>query len=279
MHLFCFGVGRVGLAWLEAFQNQGICAGTTTKQGKISYLSRKGINILLFVSKSDNKLSLDTSITHILVTIPPDTDTGDSVINMYRETLISLPNLEWVGVLSSTGVYGDHQGDWVTEESPCHPSSLRAQARLKSEQHWLDLWKKYHLPVHIFRLSGIYGVGKSLIDSVREGTAKRIHKPGVKFSRIHLEDIITVLKASMAHPNPGGIYNLADDLPIETEEIIKWICETYDLPLPPETNLADPHVSPMLCEFYKDKKRVCNMKIRQELGITLKYPTFKEGLS
>ena len=215
--------------------------------------------------------------THLLICTPPD-DSGDPVFNMHAADLVNLPNLQWVGYLSSTGVYGDRGGGQVTETSEVRPISQRGSRRALAEQQWLSLYQRYGVPVHIFRLSGIYGPGRSALDSVRAGVARRIDKPGHMFNRIHVDDIVQTLLASFARPNPGSIYNLADDYPAPSHEVIAHACELLGLNVPPLIPFDQADMAPIALSFYKDNKHVLNQKIKTELGVTLKYPDYKTGL-
>lgn len=226
-----------------------------------------------------NPLSLEMLYehSHILVSIPPH-EGGDLVLKLHKQDLINHPNLQWIGYLSSTGVYGDKQGGWVDEASPCEPSDPITEARYGAEKQWLATYEENGLPVHIFRLSGIYGPGRSMVERVLDGSAQRIHKAGQYFSRIHVDDIVQTLKASVAQPEPGEIYNLADDKPCSSQEIIEYVCDRLHRPYPPLVAFEHAELSPMARRFYHDNRRVANHKIKSKLGILLKYPTYVEGL-
>jgi nucleoside-diphosphate-sugar epimerase len=184
--------------------------------------------------------------------------------------------LEWVGYLSATGVYGDAQGDWVDEQSPLKPSTKRGQMRVDAEAEWQAI---PDLPLHIFRLAGIYGPGRGPFAKVRAGTARRIIKKGQVFSRIHVEDIAQVLAASIAQPNIGGVYNLCDNDPAPPENVIAHAAELLDLPLPPAADFETADMTPMARSFYAESKRVRNDRIKDELGVKLLYPDYRSGLA
>jgi nucleoside-diphosphate-sugar epimerase len=215
--------------------------------------------------------------THVLICIPPEAD-GDLVLKLHRDDFLSHPHLQWIGYLSSTGVYGDKGGAWVDETSPCIPSDPITQSRFKAEQDWLQLHEIHSLPVHIFRLSGIYGPGRSMVERVLSGTAQRIDKPGQYFSRIHVDDIVQVLEESIAKPTPGHIYNVSDDEPCSSREVIEYVCDQLNRAYPPLIPFEEAHLSPMARRFYHDNRRVSNAKMKSQLGIKLKYPTYREGL-
>ncbi len=186
--------------------------------------------------------------------------------------------MKWVGYLSTTGVYGDRGGDWVDEDSPLEPTTARGQRRLEAERSWLRLHSDFGLPVHLFRLAGIYGPGRNTLLNVRDGSAKRIIKPGQIFSRIHVEDIAGVLAASIAKPNPGRAYNVCDDEPCPPQEVVAFAADLLGLPLPPEIPFEQAELSPMAKSFYADSKRVSNRRIKTELGYKLIYPNYRDGL-
>jgi nucleoside-diphosphate-sugar epimerase len=213
--------------------------------------------------------------THVLSSVPPDAD-GDPVLALAGEQLRRL-GLAWAGYLSTTGVYGDRGGGWVDEDSELRPTSDRARRRAAAEADWLA----GSLPVHVFRLAGIYGPGRSAVDSVRAGTAQRIVKPGQVFGRIHVDDIAQVVRASMERPRPGTIYNLADDDPAPPQDVILHACRLLGLEPPPEIawEQARATLSPMTLSFFADNKRVRNDRIKTELGVRLAYPTYREGLA
>ena len=220
--------------------------------------------------------------THVLSSIPPDlgsTPSGDPVIDRYGSALTSLSTLRWAGYLSTTGVYGNRDGGSVDERSALQPSGERGRRRVRAEGAWLDLWRSCDLPVHIFRLAGIYGPGRSALDLVRSGRARRIEKPGQMFNRIHLEDIVSILLASVARPHPGGIYNCADDDPAASHEVIEFACQLLNIMPPPLIPLETAELTPMARSFYDDNKRVTNRRIKEELGVLLTYPSYTDGLT
>ncbi len=279
--LFCFGYGYTADALtraLRADQNWTI-VGTTRDPGKRDIMAENGIDAHLFSSHHliSDPLSLLRETTHILVSTPPD-DQGDPSFRLHGDDILNLPNLEWVGYLSTTGVYGDRGGEWVDERSHVQPTTRRGTRRARAEQQWLGLFDTEQIPVHIFRLAGIYGPGRSSLDSVRAGAARRINKPGHAFSRIHVDDIVQALRASMAAPHPGSIYNLADDYPAPSHEVIAYTCELLGKPVPPLLDYASADLAPITMSFYSDNKRIRNDKIKDELKVRLLYPTFREGL-
>ncbi len=253
--------------------------GTTRDLDKRAFLRSRGVKAHLFDYEhplGDPYFILEGT-THLLISTPPD-DRGDPTFNMHAEEIIRIPTLKWVGYLSTTGVYGDRDGGIVDETSEIRPNSKRGSRRVKAEQEWLSLLQAYNLPVHIFRLAGIYGPGRSALDSVRAGVARRINKPGQVFNRIHVEDIVQVLIASMNNPNPGAAYNLADDDPVPSWEVITYTCELLGLTPPPIIPYNEADMAPIARSFYNDNKRVLNTRIKEELGVALKYPDYRHGI-
>ena len=216
--------------------------------------------------------------THLLISAGPDAD-GDPVLAaLGPEIRARAGQLAWVGYLSTTGVYGDRAGGMVDEASPCSPSTRRGQWRLEAERAWQALHREAGLPLQIFRLAGIYGPGRGPFAKLRAGTARRIVKPGQVFSRIHVEDIATVLQAAIARPNPGAVYNLCDDEAAPPEDVIGYGAELLGLPLPPAEPFETAEMTAMARSFYAESKRVDNGRIKRDLGIRLRYPTYREGL-
>jgi nucleoside-diphosphate-sugar epimerase len=220
--------------------------------------------------------------THVLISIPPGdarAAAGDVVLARLAPSLASAHHIVWLGYLSTTGVYGDRAGAWCDETSERRPGNPRSVARAAAGDAWLSLWRDRGVPVHVFRLSGIYGPGRSALDQLRAGTAKRIDKLGQIFSRIHVEDIASVLEASIAHPRPGAIYNVADDAPAPAHEVVAHAAALLGMPAPPLESYDPERLSPMAREFYAETRRVRNERIKRELGVSLRYPDYKAGLA
>jgi nucleoside-diphosphate-sugar epimerase len=215
--------------------------------------------------------------TCLLSSVPPD-EKGDPVLDVLGDVIAQMKQTQWVGYLSTTGVYGDRQGGWVDEESALRPTGERSRRRVEAETRWLDLWRNHGVPVHAFRLAGIYGPGRSPLDTVREGSAHRIDKPGHVFSRIHAEDISGALQASMAKPKPGRVYNVCDNEAAPPQDVVGYSCELLGVEPPPLEPIEAAGLSPMALSFYAGNKRVSNRRLTEELGYQLKYPTYREGL-
>lgn len=278
--LFCFGYGYTcdDLGQLMLAHGWDV-AGTTRDNEKRRFLRAQGVKSFLFDFEQpleDPALFL-RGTTHLLISTPPD-DEGDPVFNMHADDILNIPTLQWVGYLSSTAVYGDRDGGWVDEDSEIRPSSKRGSRRARAEEQWHGHFQRRGLPVHFFRLAGIYGPGRSALDSVRAGLARRIDKPGHAFSRIHVDDIVATLLASMRQPAPGTAYNLADDCAAPSHEVIRYACELLGLAPPPLLSFDEVDLSPMARSFYNDNKRIRNDRIKSELGVVLKYPDYKTGL-
>lgn len=227
---------------------------------------------------TDMRPHLDRA-TDLLISVPPG-PAGDPVLAQLGDEIAARAGqYRWVGYLSTTGVYGDSAGGWVTEPSPRDPSTERGRLRVIAEDQWLDLWRDTGLPVHIFRLAGIYGPGRGPFEKVKNGTARRIIKPGQVFSRIHVDDIAQVLEASIARPDPGAAYNVCDDDPAPPEDVIAEAARLLGLPVPPAEDFATAEMTPMARSFYAESKRVSNARIKRDLGVKLRYPTYRTGLS
>ena len=279
--LFCFGYGYTCDYLGHALQQQGgwTLSGTTRDAERKTQLMERRVRAHIFDYEhplGDPEYIL-RDVTHLLISTPPN-DQGDPAFLIYRNEIARLSNLEWLGYLSTSGVYGDRSGGWVDENSEVRPTSKRGSRRARAEQQWITLAQNHGLPLHIFRLSGIYGPGRSALDSVRAGVARRIDKPGQAFNRIHVEDVVQTLLASFDRPNAGQVYNLADDDPEPSHEVIRYACELLGQPPPPLVPFENVDMAPMALSFYKDNKRVRNDRIKTELGVTLKYPNYRAGL-
>jgi nucleoside-diphosphate-sugar epimerase len=280
--LFCFGMGYTAQALAAGLEAEGwAVAGTTRAPSARQDLAARGWDIHLFDSGRplDDPVAALAGTTHLLASVPPD-DAGDAVVVHHAADIAALGGLDWAGYLSTTGVYGDRQGGEVDETADRTPASQRGRRRVAAEDAWLGLLRDHGIPVHVFRLAGIYGPGRNALETVRQGRARRIRKTGQVFGRIHLDDIVQTLRASMARPNPGAAYNLADDEPAPPDEVIAHACGLLGVEPPPLQDFESVRdtLSPMALSFYGENKRVSNLRIKQELGVTLKWPTYREGL-
>jgi nucleoside-diphosphate-sugar epimerase len=278
-HLFCFGLGYTALALARRLAGSGwAVTGTCRSAEKAALLREAGFSAVLFDRERPIATGALHGITHILVSVPPDPQ-GDPVLTRHAGDIAAMPGLEWLGYLSTTGVYGDRGGGWVDETGALQPTGERGRRRVAAEQDWLGLWRDRGVPVHIFRLAGIYGPGRSPFDALRAGTAKRIDKPGQVFSRIHVEDLASVLIASIERPHPGAVYNVCDDDPAPPEAVVAYAAGLLGMAPPPLIPLDAAGLSPMARSFYDDSKRVSNRLIKTELRVSLRYPDFRAGLA
>lgn len=280
--LFCFGYGYSADYLARALRTADpswAIAGTTRDHTKADVMAAAGVEAYVFSDQEPlaNPSHALQGVTHILISTPPD-DYGDPTARFHGDDIVQISTLKWVGYLSTTGVYGDQGGAWVDERSLVQPTSKRGTRRARAEEQWMNLHDQHGLPTHIFRLSGIYGPGRNALDSVRAGAARRINKPSHTFSRIHVEDIAQVLAASIITPKPGEVYNVSDDYPSASHEVIAYACEILGKPLPPLLDYASADLAPITMSFYSENKRIRNDKIKDTLGVTLCYPSFREGL-
>lgn len=277
--LFIFGFGYTAQVLAQQLKGQGIpVVGTSRKPAPQAISAEASIRCLDFNSP---QIAAELSqATHLLLSIPPSAQHGDPVLYTYADLIKRYaPQLQWVGYLSSTGVYGDHQGRWVDETSACEPIGTSGILRLQAEQSWLSFAKAYELPLHIFRLAGIYGPGRNALDRLQQEKSYSIYKEGHFFSRIHVEDIASVLLASMHLGQPLGIYNVADDKPEASHVVEAFAASLLGLAPLPLVPINEASLSPMALEFYASNKQVSNQKIKTELNCHLLYPSFREGLT
>ena len=277
-HLFCFGLGYTALALAHALVQQGWrVTGTCRDASHAGEARALGLEIVIFdrahpIADIEARLA---GTTHLLSSVPPD-ESGDPVLDVHGAAIAeAAAHMQWNGYHSTTGVYGDRQGRWDDESSAHTPTGARGRRRLEAETAWLALPQ----PAHLFRLAGIYGPGRSALDTVRSGKARRVLKPGQVFSRIHRDDIVQVLLASIAKPHPGAAYNVCDDDAADPAEVITHACKLLNVTPPPEVAFADAALSPMARSFYDDNKRVRNDRIKRDLGVVLKYPDYRAGLA
>jgi nucleoside-diphosphate-sugar epimerase len=242
--------------------------GTTRSPERAEALRALGVTPLI-LGRDDLPVAVARA-THILCCAGPSQQ-GDPFLPALAPAIAAAAPT-WIGYLSTTGIYGDHDGAWVTEDTPPNPEPGRATWRLDAERQWQDLG------AHVFRLAGIYGPGRGPFAKIRAGTARRIVKPGQVFGRIHVDDIALTLAASLAQPHPGRIYNVCDDLPAPPQDVLGFAAGLLGLPLPPAEDFATADMSPMARSFYMGNRRVSNDRLRTELGVDLRYPDYRSGL-
>ncbi len=273
-HLLCVGFGYSAKALAHRLdKSQWIITGTSRSLEGATAIAKLGFNGKIFAELD----VIDPSVTHIISSVPPGDD-GDAVLQKFGAQLQKATNLQWAAYLSTTGVYGDHGGGWVDETTPLTPNTRRGEKRVRSEQQWLALHAKHDLPVHIFRLAGIYGPGRNQLNSLRDGTARRVIKNNQVFSRIHVDDIVGILLASMAQPYPGRCYNVADEESCPPQDVVTYAAKLLGMEPPPEIAFEDATLSSMARSFFADSKRVSIERIKTELGYRLQYSTYREGL-
>lgn len=276
--LLCLGYGYTARFFAERLWRKGWrVAGTTRSPEKASALAAEGVDALLWDGGDFNPAWLDAADA-LLISTPPGDDGCPAFTAAAAAIAVRADQFQWIGYLSTNGVYGDHDGAWVSEESELRATSPRARRRIKAESQWRDFAHKHDSPLMVFRLPGIYGPGRSAIDTVRAGKAKRIYKKGQVFSRMHVADIANTLEASMARPRLHDVYNLADDEPAPPQDVIEYACNLLGVAPPPLTPIDEAGLSDMAKSFYADNKRVSNQRIKDALGVTLDFPTYREGL-
>jgi nucleoside-diphosphate-sugar epimerase len=274
--LFCAGYGYSAAALASRLLPQGWrVSGTARDPAKRAAMASLG------VEAQDPGQAMAAALaraTHLVVSVPPG-EQGDPILNMLRDW--PAPQLAWIGYLSTTGVYGDHGGAWVTEASELRPLSPRSRRRAAAEGEWAGWARERGVPVQIFRLAGIYGPGRSQLDGLRDGTARRIVKPGQVFSRIHVGDIANVLERAIENPSVDGAFNVCDDLPAPPADVTAYAAELLGIAPPPleDFDAARATMSEMALSFWADSKRVANDRMKAHLGVKLLYPTFREGLA
>ncbi len=276
MKVLILGCGYTGGCLARLLLSRAVAVNITTRKG----LPIKGIPASCFafccattVERTPLAPEALKEVTHVLSTIPPDHQGSDPVVACLMEDL-ERAGLEWFGYLSTTGVYGDTQGAWVDESAPVNPQNERSRHRVAIESTFLNST----LPSHIFRLPGIYGPGRSILDRLRAGTAQRVDKPGHVFSRIHADDIVQTLWASMQQPRPQAIYNVSDDEPAEPSALVVEAAHLLGITPPHPIPFAQVRLSLMGASFWSECRRVANQKIKTELGVKLSYPSYREGL-
>jgi nucleoside-diphosphate-sugar epimerase len=280
MKVLIFGLGySAGYIAQRLAAGGAAIAASVRSQHKADLLSRSGY--AMHVQGDDRNADIARALAEsdaLLVSVPPGA-TRDPVIQHYHDDLMRAPHLRWIGYLSTVGVYGDHKGAWVDETTVPQPSDGRSRHRLQAEGDWLALGAARGAPTHIFRLAGIYGPGRNQLAQLAQGTARRIVKPGQVFNRIHVEDIAQVVAASLARPRAGAIYNVTDDEPAPPQDVVTFAAALCGVAPPPEIPYDRADLTPMSRSFYSESKRVRNRLLHAELGVTLCYPSYREGLT
>ncbi|MGD9915298.1 MAG: SDR family oxidoreductase [Rhizobiaceae bacterium] len=276
-HFFIFGAGYSGRAFGVANAGREPLTGTTRSPSKFALLKEAGITPLQFDGSGVSGAVRDAlaTTTHLIVSVGPDDD-GDPVLNAARDIILGgMPKLEWIGYLSTIGVYGDHQGAWVDETSECRPLSRRSVDRVKAENAWLDLGRQRGVPVAVLRLSGIYGPGRNALVNIENGTARRLVKPGQVFNRIHVEDIAAAL-LHLSAANIGGVFNVTDDEPSPPQDVVAYAAELMGVEPPPEIPFETAELTPMARSFYGESKRASNAAIKAT-GFVFGHPDYRSA--
>jgi nucleoside-diphosphate-sugar epimerase len=280
MKLLVFGLGYTASRFVALHGSRfATVTGSVRSDAKAARLARPGLTMRVLSPETvDPALPDDIAEADaILVSIPPGSE-GDPVLARFAAAIAAAPRLRWIGYLSTIGVYGDQGGAWIDETAPVNPTSLRTEQRVAAENGWLDLGRASGKSVQIFRLAGIYGPGRSPLQKVLDGTARRLVKPGQVFNRIQVDDIAAVLAASLERPQPGAIYNVTDDEPAPPQEVVTFAADLAGVEPPPEEPFVAATLTPMARSFYGENKRVRSRRLRTELGVTLAFPTYREGL-
>lgn len=263
--------------------------GTTRDAARFGTLEQAGLKPLLFDGSTLSE-ELEQALeetTHLVVSIAPpraeNTDDPDAIVDPVLRTLADhefseiTPNLSWIGYLSTVGVYGDHGGAWVDEETPAAPVSARSRQRVRAEAEWLAIGQAISVPVGVFRLSGIYGPGRNALKTARDGKARRLVKPGQVFNRIHVDDIAAALQGAIER-DAGGIFNITDDEPAPPQDVVTFAHDLLGLEPPPEMDFATAELTPMARSFYGENKRISNTKSKQALGLRYAHPNYRVAL-
>ena len=276
--LFVFGLGYSMARLARRLRDLGWqVAGTTRDSDRLAQLRAEGFDAHPFGPDQPLDPAVLAGTSHLVQSISPE-ESGDPVVPALAETLKALPELRWVGYLSTPAVYGDRDGAWIDETAAPAPGSPRGWKRLEAERAWFAAFQDTGVPVQVFRLAGIYGPGRSAFDQLRRGRARRIDKPGQVFNRIHVDDIGSILLASMRRPRAGAVYNVADGHPSSPNDPIEYACRLLGIDPPPLVPFEDAGLSPLGREFYAECKRLTVDRIKGELGVALTYPSYREGL-
>ena len=279
MHVMIFGCGYSGTAIAKAFAGDGVrISGTTRSADKIEALRRNGIEAFLFDGETmeDGLRRALADVTHLVQSIAPGK--ADPLLRLLGGDGASLPpGLEWIGYLSTVGVYGDHKGAWINEETPCMPVSGRSKERLEAEEGWLAMGRERGVPAAVLRLSGIYGPGRNAFCNLEKGTARRLIKKDQVFNRIRVEDIGAATRF-LSDQRLGGIYNITDDRPGPPQDVILEAARLMGVEPPPEQAFETAELTPMARSFYGENKRVSNAKLKAA-GFEFSFPNYPMSLA
>lgn len=279
-HLFCFGLGYTANVLAKRLLAQGWqVTGTARTSDGAAALKQAGYRGLVYDGDApapDVGRAL-ANANHILLSVPPGPDC-DPVYLHHGDDIANSAAVQWIGYLSTIGVYGDAGGDWVDETTVANPGSERGKRRLDAENTWRALGKATQKPVMVFRLPGIYGPGRNTLEDVRAGKARSIVKPGQVFNRIHVDDIATALEAAIRTPMADRVFNITDDEPAPPQDVVNFAADLLQTSRPPSYDFATADLTQMARSFYSESKRVSNARMKQELGVSLAYPNYRDGL-
>ena len=278
MDVLILGCGYSGRAIGERLSLAGArVTGTTRDRARFDALRTRGIAPLVFEGEATGEIEAALArATHLIVSIAPG-EAGDPVVATLAESVKRAPSLAWIGYLSTVGVYGDHGGDWVDEETVPRPVSERSRQRVEAENLWMTIALERGAPISIVRLSGIYGPGRNPLVALGEGRARRLVKPGQVFNRIHVEDIAGAVEL-LARSCANGIVNVTDDEPAPPQDVVAHAAALIGVEPPEEQDFETADLTPMARSFYGESKRVSNAKLKG-MGYGLRFPTYREGLA
>ncbi len=279
--LFCFGLGYTAEALARRVRPRGWqVEGTARTPDGVDRIAALGLDAILFdgTAPAPEATGAVAAATHLLISAAPDDD-GDPTLRHHGKDIAAAPHLKWIGYLSTIGVYGDSGGDWIDETAMPKPGSERTKRRLAAEDDWLAFGRTCGKTVQIFRLGGIYGPGRSAVDDLRAGMARRIVKPGQVFNRIHVEDIASVLLAAAEGRGSHAVYNVTDGTPSPPQDVVAHAATLMGVAPPPEIPFETAPLSPMGKSFYAENRRVSSRRLTEDLGVTLAYPSYREGLA
>lgn len=282
MQAFFFGLGfssQASAHFMRKSDKNVSITGTVRSDAKAKTLADCALRALLFDGNAPSPAVAEAlkTATHVIQSIAPD-ESGDPALRHHRADLDAAPKLEWLCYYSTVGVYGDFGGAWIDESAELVPRNMRSDRRVLAEEEWRTYAAERGVPLCILRLAGIYGPGRSTFDKLRDGTSRRIVKPGQVFNRIHVEDIALVTTLT-AERRLAGTFNLADDEPAPPQDVIAHAAEMLGVAPPPEVDFDTAEMTPMQRSFYRDNKRVSNAAIKNALGIELLYPDYRSGLA
>jgi nucleoside-diphosphate-sugar epimerase len=279
MNLIIFGLGYSAGYFANSRLGDHAMTATVTTREKALQTTRPGLAVHVF-SPDERDPEIVAAVEHAdaaLVSIGPDAD-GDPTLKAFGDVIASAARLRTIVYLSTIGVYGDHAGAWIDEAADCHPTNERSQWRLRVEEEWRSLAARTGKAAHSLRLAGIYGPGQNALVNLRNGTARRLVKPGQVFNRIHVADIASAIEACLAYPGKTRVWNVADDEPAPAEDVVTYAAELLGVEPPPLIDFATATLSPMARSFYAECKRVKNDALKRELGVQPTYATYRDGI-